>query len=99
MITLAVELALLSHLYVVASKASCIGLRYNPAANIRKPPQGYDLCEWNLVLQTNLTSAFVCSQAAYPRMCAVGPAARASVRVWRRSTMAGHGSWTGAPSS
>lgn len=44
----------------------------NAGTNIRKPPQDYDLSEWNLVLQTNLTSAFVCSQAAYPHMCGTG---------------------------
>ena len=38
----------------------------NAGMNIRKPPQAYALAEWNQVLQTNLTSAFVCSQAVYP---------------------------------
>ena len=38
----------------------------NAGMNIRKPPQDYTLAEWNQVLQTNLTSAFCCSQAAYP---------------------------------
>ena len=37
----------------------------NAGMNIRKPPQDYTLAEWNQVLQTNLTSAFCCSQAAY----------------------------------
>ncbi|MFM7697441.1 MAG: glucose 1-dehydrogenase [Limnohabitans sp.] len=37
----------------------------NAGMNIRKPPQSYALAEWNEVMQTNLTSAFVCSQAAY----------------------------------
>ena len=38
----------------------------NAGMNIRKPPQDYTLAEWNQVLQTNLTSAFCCSQAVYP---------------------------------
>ena len=38
----------------------------NAGINIRKPPQDYTLAEWNQVLQTNLTSAFCCSQAVYP---------------------------------
>jgi 2-deoxy-D-gluconate 3-dehydrogenase len=40
----------------------------NAGTNIRKPPQDYSLEEWRLVLDTNLTSAFVASQAAYPHM-------------------------------
>jgi 2-deoxy-D-gluconate 3-dehydrogenase len=38
----------------------------NAGMNIRKQPQDYELAEWNKVLQTNLTSAFSCSQAVYP---------------------------------
>jgi 2-dehydro-3-deoxy-D-gluconate 5-dehydrogenase len=41
----------------------------NAGINIRKPPQDYSLEEWRRVLDTNLTSAFVCCQAAYPAMC------------------------------
>ncbi|MEK0432858.1 MAG: 2-dehydro-3-deoxy-D-gluconate 5-dehydrogenase [Pseudomonadota bacterium] len=37
----------------------------NAGMNIRKQPQSYALAEWNEVMQTNLTSAFVCSQAVY----------------------------------
>lgn len=40
----------------------------NAGINIRKPPQDYALAEWHQILQTNLTSAFLCSQAAYPAM-------------------------------
>ncbi len=40
----------------------------NAGINIRKPPQDYRLAEWHQILQTNLTSAFLCSQAAYPAM-------------------------------
>ena len=44
----------------------------NAGTNIRKQPQEYSLEEWHTVLQTNLTSAFVCAQAAYPAMLAAG---------------------------
>jgi NAD(P)-dependent dehydrogenase (short-subunit alcohol dehydrogenase family) len=40
----------------------------NAGINIRKPPHALDLAEWNSVIQTNLTSAFLCSQAVYPAM-------------------------------
>ncbi len=40
----------------------------NAGTNIRKPPQDYSLEEWKLVMDTNLTSAFVASQAAYPHL-------------------------------
>ncbi|HET9148654.1 MAG TPA: glucose 1-dehydrogenase [Acetobacteraceae bacterium] len=40
----------------------------NAGMNIRKQPHDFTLAEWNLVLQTNLTSAFLCAQAAYPAM-------------------------------
>jgi 2-deoxy-D-gluconate 3-dehydrogenase len=44
----------------------------NAGINIRKPPHVLDLAEWNSVIATNLTSAFVCSQAVYPAMKAAG---------------------------
>jgi len=44
----------------------------NAGTNIRKAPQDYTLEEWRLVLDTNLTSAFVASQAAYPHMQRAG---------------------------
>jgi 2-deoxy-D-gluconate 3-dehydrogenase len=44
----------------------------NAGTNIRKPPQDCTLEEWRLVLDTNLTSAFACSRAAYPAMKAAG---------------------------
>jgi 2-deoxy-D-gluconate 3-dehydrogenase len=40
----------------------------NAGINIRKQPEDYTLAEWREVLDTNLSSAFVCSQAAYPAM-------------------------------
>ena len=57
---------------MVASTVSQYGrldiLINNAGINIRKPPQDYTLAEWHQILQTNLTSAFICSQAAYPAM-------------------------------
>ena len=44
----------------------------NAGINIRKPPQALDLAEWDSVIKTNLTSAFLCSQAVYPAMKASG---------------------------
>ncbi|MBT5110706.1 MAG: glucose 1-dehydrogenase [Rhodospirillaceae bacterium] len=40
----------------------------NAGTNIRKEPEDYTLDEWRFVLDTNLTSAFVCCQAAFPAM-------------------------------
>ena len=44
----------------------------NAGMNIRKQPQEFTLDEWKLVMDTNLTSAFVASQAAYPHMKRAG---------------------------
>ena len=44
----------------------------NAGTNIRKQPQEYTIEEWNTVIATNLTSAFVCAQAAYPEMLKAG---------------------------
>ena len=40
----------------------------NGGVNIRKQPQEYTLDEWRRVMDSNLTSAFICSQAAYAEM-------------------------------
>jgi 2-deoxy-D-gluconate 3-dehydrogenase len=44
----------------------------NAGINIRKPPHVLALEEWDSVIKTNLTSAFLCSQAAYPAMKQAG---------------------------
>ena len=44
----------------------------NAGINVRKQPQEYTLAEWHAILDTNLTSAFVCAQVAYPEMKAAG---------------------------
>jgi len=38
----------------------------NAGINIRKPPQDVTLAEWHRVIDTNLTSAYLCTHAAYP---------------------------------
>ena len=44
----------------------------NAGINIRKVPQALSLDEWDSVIKTNLTSAFLCSQAVHPAMKAAG---------------------------
>jgi len=44
----------------------------NAGTNIRRSPQDYAIEEWELVMRTNLSSAFLCSKAVYPAMKAVG---------------------------
>lgn len=38
----------------------------NAGTNIRNAPQNLSLADWQTVIATNLTSAFICSNAAYP---------------------------------
>jgi 2-dehydro-3-deoxy-D-gluconate 5-dehydrogenase len=40
----------------------------NAGTSIRKPPENYTPAEWHAVIDTNLTGAFLCSQAAHPVM-------------------------------
>ena len=44
----------------------------NAGINIRKSPETYTLDEWRRILDTNMTSAFLCSKAAYPHMRKAG---------------------------
>jgi 2-dehydro-3-deoxy-D-gluconate 5-dehydrogenase len=44
----------------------------NAGINIRKPPDALDIAEWDSVISTNLTSAFLCSQAVYSTMKQTG---------------------------
>src|SRR5690349_4005505 len=44
----------------------------NAGINIRKPPHMLELDEWSSVIDTNLTSAFLCSKAVHPAMKAAG---------------------------
>ena len=47
-------------------------LANNAGTNIRKRPEELSLTEWQSILDTNLTSAFMVSQAAYPAMQRAG---------------------------
>ena len=40
----------------------------NAGMSLRKQPEQYTLAEWHTVMDSNLTSAFLCSHAAYPIM-------------------------------
>lgn len=44
----------------------------NAGINIRKPPHSLELEEWASVIDTNLTSAFLCSKAVHPAMKQAG---------------------------
>jgi 2-deoxy-D-gluconate 3-dehydrogenase len=61
---------------VIAQVKSTFGridiLINNAGISVRKPPQDLSLAEWDSVIRTNLTSAFICSQAVYPEMKAGG---------------------------
>jgi 2-deoxy-D-gluconate 3-dehydrogenase len=44
----------------------------NAGTNVRKEPQDLSLDEWRMIMDTNLTSAFLTAKAAYPHMKAQG---------------------------
>ena len=44
----------------------------NAGTSIRKPPQDLSARDWHQVMDTNLTAAFLCAQAAYPHMVKAG---------------------------
>ncbi|RYF34817.1 MAG: SDR family oxidoreductase [Comamonadaceae bacterium] len=44
----------------------------NAGSTVRKPVDQLSLAEWNQVMDTNLTSAFLCSRAAHPQLKAAG---------------------------
>jgi 2-dehydro-3-deoxy-D-gluconate 5-dehydrogenase len=44
----------------------------NAGTTIRKQPEEYALAEWHQILETNLSSAFMCCQAAHPAMVKAG---------------------------
>jgi 2-dehydro-3-deoxy-D-gluconate 5-dehydrogenase len=57
----------------VAAELGRIDILVNNAGiNVRKPPHVLEIDEWESVIDTNLTSAFLCSKAAYPAMKAAG---------------------------
>ena len=44
----------------------------NAGIALRKRPEDYTTNDWHLVIDSNLTSAFLCSHAAYPHMTKAG---------------------------
>jgi 2-deoxy-D-gluconate 3-dehydrogenase len=44
----------------------------NAGTSVRGQPEALTAQDWHLVMNTNLTSAFLCSQAAYPHMVRAG---------------------------
>lgn len=44
----------------------------NAGIAIRKQPEAFSPAEWHAVIDTNLSSAFLCAQAAYPELCKAG---------------------------
>jgi len=57
----------------VAAKFGRLDILVNNAGtSVRKPPEELTVAEWHLVMDTNVTSAFLCSQAVYPHMKKVG---------------------------
>jgi 2-dehydro-3-deoxy-D-gluconate 5-dehydrogenase len=57
----------------VAAELGRIDILVNNAGiNVRKPPHVLEIDEWESVIDTNLTSAFLCSKAVYPAMKAAG---------------------------
>lgn len=61
---------------MVAQTVAALGhvdiLVNNAGTNIRKPPEQLSAAEWHTVLDTNLTSAFLCSQAVHAAMVQAG---------------------------
>ena len=61
---------------MVAAVAAAFGridiLVNNAGTNVRKRPEELSEEDWRLVIDTNLTSAFLCSTACYPHMKAAG---------------------------
>ena len=57
---------------VVAQWGAINILVNNAGINIRKRPEDLSEDEWRRVLDTNLTSAFICSKACYPEMKKAG---------------------------
>lgn len=60
----------------IDAAAACFGrldiLVNNAGTSIRKMPEALSAEEWHTVLDTNLTSIFLCAKAAYPAMCQAG---------------------------
>ena len=62
----------------------------NAGINVRKPPHVLEIEEWESVIDTNLTSAFLCSKAVYPTMKAAGDALDQLGVAWRARVISAH---------
>src|SRR5947209_11144620 len=69
----------------------------NAGTNIRKPPHEVSLAEWRQVLDTNLTSAYLCSHAAYRPRKAAGRARTTNTGRIMSSSAAGSPPASAAP--
>ncbi|MFA6311339.1 MAG: SDR family oxidoreductase [Sterolibacterium sp.] len=57
----------------IAARCSRLDILVNNAGIfLKKPPQDTSLAEWQAVMETNSTGAFLCARAAYPHLCAAG---------------------------
>src|SRR5437899_846525 len=56
----------------VASAGRLDILVNNAGTTVRKQPEALDAEEWHRVIDTNLTGAFFCAQAAHPEMVRAG---------------------------
>jgi 2-deoxy-D-gluconate 3-dehydrogenase len=67
------ESAIANMLSHVTSELGSVDILVNNAGtNVRKRPEDLTQEEWHLVMDTNLTSAFLCSKACYPFMKRAG---------------------------
>jgi 2-deoxy-D-gluconate 3-dehydrogenase len=67
--------ALSAHAMIAAVERQCGRLDIlvnNAGTSIRAAPQALSLADWHTVMDTNLTSAFVCCQAVHPAMQRAG---------------------------
>jgi len=63
------EAAVQSMVDTAAQRCGRIDILVNNAGiNIRKPAHELPLAQWKEVIETNLTSAFICSRAVYPHL-------------------------------
>jgi 2-deoxy-D-gluconate 3-dehydrogenase len=67
------EASVVTMVQAVADRFGRLDILVNNAGiNIRKTPEAYTLDEWRRILDTNLTSAFMCSKAVYPHLRKAG---------------------------
>jgi 2-deoxy-D-gluconate 3-dehydrogenase len=71
--------------YQVAARHARVDILVNNAGTtVRKMPQDLSLADWHQVMDTNLTSAFLCARAAHPHLQRVTSGLPRSTRAARR---------------